>query len=60
LATEPLPLDEAEGKYRRALQRLKSEAPTAPNPAFGVLRHEEWIALHLRHAEGHLGFMVPA
>ena len=60
LATEPMPLDEAEGRYRRALERLKSRAPTALNPIFGVLTHNEWIALHLRHAEGHLGFMVPA
>jgi hypothetical protein len=60
LATEPLPLDEAEGRYRRALERLKSEAPTALNPIFDVLTHDEWIALHLRHAEGHLGFLVPA
>jgi hypothetical protein len=60
LATEPMPLDEAERRYRRALQRLKSEAPTALNPIFDRLTHEEWIALHLRHAEGHLGFMVPA
>jgi hypothetical protein len=60
LNTEILPLDEAEGRYRRALNRLKSEPPTALNAIFGVLTHEEWIALHLRHAEGHLGFMVPA
>jgi hypothetical protein len=60
LATEPMPLDEAEEKYRRALERLKSDAPTALNPIFGVLRHDEWTALHLRHAEGHLGFVVPA
>jgi hypothetical protein len=59
LATELMPLDEAEGKYRRFMERLKTEAPTALNPIFDVLTHEEWIALHLRHAEGHLGFMVP-
>jgi len=59
LGTDPLPLDEAEGRYRRVLERLKSESPTAQNPIFGVLTHDEWIALHLRHAEGHLGFTVP-
>jgi hypothetical protein len=59
LATEPLPLEETLGRTRRVMERLKSEAPTALNPIFGRLTHEEWTALHLRHAELHLGFMVP-
>ena len=59
LATDPVPLDEALGRYRRVLERLKSEPPTAPSPIFGPLTHEESIALNLRHAELHLGFFVP-
>jgi hypothetical protein len=59
LATEPMPLDEALGRMRRVMQRLKVEAPTAPNVIFGPLTHEEWVALNLRHAELHLGFLVP-
>jgi len=59
LATEPMPLDEALERLRRALQRLKAEAPTPPSVIFGPLTHEEWIANHLRHAEVHLSFMVP-
>jgi hypothetical protein len=59
LATEPMPLEEALGRMRRVMERLKSEAPTAPNVIFGPLTHEEWIAVHLRHAESHLGFLVP-
>jgi hypothetical protein len=59
LATAPVPLDEALGRMRRAMERLKSEAPTAPNVIFGPLKHEEWIALQLRHAELHLGFLIP-
>lgn len=59
LATEPVPLDEALGRFRRVTQRLKTEAPTAPNPVFGRLTHEESIAINLRHAELHLGFLVP-
>jgi hypothetical protein len=59
LATESLPLDEALGRMRRVVGRLKSEAPTARNPIFGLLNHEEWIALTLRHAELHLGFLIP-
>jgi hypothetical protein len=59
LATEPVPLDEALERMRRVLGRLKSEAPTAPNVIFGPLSHDEWVALNLRHAELHLGFLVP-
>jgi hypothetical protein len=59
LATEPVPLDEALVRMRRVLGRLKTEAPTAPNVIFGPLTHEEWGALHCRHAELHLGFFIP-
>jgi hypothetical protein len=59
LATEPMPLDEALPRLRRVMERLKVEAPTVPSQAFGPLTHEEGIALNLRHAELHLGFMIP-
>jgi hypothetical protein len=59
LATEVRPLDDALGHMRRAMDRLKSETPTAPNVIFGSLTHEEWIAINLRHAELHLGFLLP-
>jgi hypothetical protein len=59
LATEPVPLEEGLERMRRAMGRLKSEAPTAPNVIFGPLTHDEWLALHCRHAELHLGFLVP-
>ena len=58
-ATDPVPLDEAGGRYRRVLAQLKSEAPTLVHPIFGRLSHDEWIAINLRHAELHLGFQVP-
>jgi hypothetical protein len=60
LGTQPLPLDEALPRLQRVMERLKSEPPSAPNPIFGRLKHEESIALTLRHAELHLGFQVPA
>ena len=41
------------------MERLQAEAPTAPNVIFGQLTHEEWIAINLRHAELHLGFLIP-
>ena len=59
LATEPMPTEEALGRLRRVMERLKSEAPAVPNVIFGPLTHDEWIALNLRHAELHLGFLVP-
>jgi hypothetical protein len=59
LGTAPMPVDEALGRLRRATDRLKAECPAIPNIIFGPLKHEEWIALNLRHAELHLGFLVP-
>ena len=59
LATDPVPLDEGLDRFRRAMKRLKAEAPTAPSPILGHLTHEESIALTLRHAELHLGFLIP-
>ena len=60
LGTERLPLEEGLSRYRRVLERLRVEAPTAPSPIFGRMTHEESIALTLRHSELHLGFFVPA
>jgi hypothetical protein len=50
---------EALGKLRAAVGRLKQERMTARHPVFGKLTHEEWTRLHLRHAELHLSFAVP-
>lgn len=50
---------EALGKLRAAVGRLKQERMTARNPVFGKMAHEEWTQLHLRHAELHLSFAVP-
>ena len=59
LATDPVPLNEALERLQRVLARLRSEPPTLVHPIFGVLSHDEWIAINLRHAELHLGFHVP-
>lgn len=59
LATEPMPLDEALGRWRRVMERLRVEEPTIPSPLFGRLTHAEAIALALRHSELHLSFFVP-
>jgi hypothetical protein len=57
--TEPLSTDEGLARFRRAYERLKSEAPAKPHLLFGPLKHEEWIAGNLRHAELHLSFFLP-
>jgi hypothetical protein len=59
LGLAPMTTREALPRYRRALERLKVETPTARNVIFGSLTHPEWIALNLRHAELHLGFFIP-
>jgi hypothetical protein len=59
LATELLSTDEGERRFRDAMERLRRGPPARPNPVFGALTHDEWINLHLRHAELHLGFLCP-
>lgn len=56
--TERLSLDEGLQRVRKAIARLQAGTPTIPNEAFGRLTREEWIKLHLRHMEGHLGYLV--
>lgn len=59
-ATEPLSTEDGTERLRRALKRLQSgEQVKFDSPAFGPMPHEVRIALHLRHAELHLGFLHP-
>jgi hypothetical protein len=62
-ATELIPsstsLDEGLQSIRQAISRLRSETKRAPNAAVGPLTVEEWNQLHCRHAELHLGFLIP-
>lgn len=55
VGTDLISADEGLERFRAALERLGSTAPTIVNPAFGRLTHAQWIALNLRHAELHLG-----
>ena len=57
LATEPLSTEEGLARIRRSFSRLRDEPPTRPHLLFGPLTHEQWIQLHLRHAELHLSFL---
>jgi len=59
LGVEILPSEEGLRRFRAAWDRLEREAPVLPSPIFGPLTHEEWKAMHLRHAELHLSFFVP-
>ena len=45
---------------RAAVGRCQTESSRAEHPAFGQLTHEEWDKFHLRHAEMHMSFAVPA
>jgi len=59
VGTEDVPTDEGARRLIAACDRMEREAPTAPNPIFGPLTHEEWKNLNMRHAELHLGFLHP-
>ena len=57
LGLESVDTTEGVRRLRTALERLRTTAPTIPNPVFGPLTHKQWIQLNLRHAELHLGFL---
>jgi hypothetical protein len=57
---EDVTVAEALDHLRRALGRFDQEAPSAPHPFLGRLKSkQEYIALNLRHAELHMGFVHP-
>jgi hypothetical protein len=57
----PAGLSSQEGidRLRQAAARIQVEPMNAPHPVFGKLTQQEWLQLHLRHAEMHLSFAVP-
>lgn len=59
LPDETLTTAEALGRVDAALDRLEQEPPQAAHPFLGRLASCEWTALHLRHAELHMSFVVP-
>lgn len=60
LPSESLTVEEALADCQRAVERLGHETPSAKHPFFGAMATEEWMALHLRHAELHMSFVIPA
>jgi len=56
--TDDLTTDEGARRLRAALARLKNREPSRfHSPAFGPVSDDERIAMTLRHAETHLGFV---
>jgi len=57
-----------ENTMQQAVVALREEIEAAtrpgamchPSPLFGPMSHEQWEQLHCRHAELHLGFLLPA
>ncbi len=44
---------------RIAVGRLKTETKRGAHPVLGKMNVDEWNRFHLRHAEMHLGFLIP-
>ncbi len=44
----------------KAIERQQHISERKPHMVFGTLTRDEWDQLHMRHAEIHLGFVVPA
>jgi hypothetical protein len=60
LGIDPMTTDEGARRLREGLGRLqRHEPPTFHSSALGPLTDDERIALNLRHAELHLGFLHP-
>jgi hypothetical protein len=58
--TERLSTEEGAKRLRAALKRLADRAPPRfESPAFGPMSFDDRVALNLRHAELHLGFLHP-
>ena len=52
-------LDTAREHLETAAARISTTRPAAAHPFLGKLSDREWLALHLRHAELHMSFVVP-
>ncbi len=59
LGLELIETEPALERLRVVFGKLEKASPQIANPAFGIMTHEQWIQLNLRHAELHLGFQIP-
>jgi hypothetical protein len=59
LPSEECTVEESLPKVLAAINRFEDELPLADHPLFGKMASEEWMNLHIRHAELHMSFVVP-
>ncbi len=57
LAIDVFSSEEGVARFNRSFTRLRGEAPGLPHLLFGVMSHEDWVKMHLRHSELHLSFL---
>ena len=58
LPADAVSVAEGAAALRAQIERVRSGAAFIPaSPFFGRLSREQWIELHLRHAELHLSFV---
>lgn len=58
-AIEDMSLEDGLARLRTAWGRLQGGTPRFPHPFFGAMTYEEWMMLHLRHAELHMSYLHP-
>ncbi len=59
LPAENVATEEGLRQLQEATRRLSPEAMTARHNLFGEMSPREWEMMHCRHAELHMGFLVP-
>ncbi|MGD9721565.1 MAG: DUF1569 domain-containing protein [Pirellulales bacterium] len=60
LYNDPGSADAAIAAMEQAVARLQTTQQRVPHPALGKMNVHQWNLFHLRHAELHLSFIVPA
>ena len=60
-ALTPADISDADGveALHNAVRRLKTDPTRQPSPVLGPLSDDEWTQFHCRHAELHLGHLLP-
>jgi hypothetical protein len=56
---EVVSTDSGERELLAAIERMERGTPPDRSPVFGRMSKEDWISLHLRHAELHCSFFHP-
>jgi hypothetical protein len=56
---EPVSYEEGLETMRMGMERMAEDPNRVAHPVIGPLNAAQWNLLHLRHAELHLGYLVP-